>query len=141
MKKFVYTAFIAFWAAVAMLLALDAMRPEAPATRPETQPPETTYTLAEIARHDRAGDCWMAIEGGVFDITGYIPRHPAPADVIVAWCGREATEGMRTKDLPADRREDHSARAWRMLERYRIGSVAGNGGTSESGRRKSRPAH
>ena len=129
MKKLVYTAFIGFWAAIFTLLALDALQSDKTAHSPagaEKEPATATYTLAEIARHDRPGDCWMAIEGHVYDITEYIPRHPAPEKVVTEWCGREATAGMRTKGRSGDRQSDHSARAWRMLERYRIGALAGD---------------
>lgn len=61
----------------------------------------------------------MAIEGGVYDFSGYVLRHPAPPSVLEPWCGREATEGMRTKGDSSD----HSARAWRMAERFRIGNL------------------
>ena len=61
----------------------------------------------------------MAIEGAVYDLTDYVPRHPAAPSVLEPWCGREATEGMRTKVDSADR----SARAWRIAGRYRIGAL------------------
>lgn len=138
MRKLIYTAFVAFWAVIATLLLLRAMVEVEPAVAPAKAaasaigsaiPPtdgieqrEVTpqYGLAEIESHDRLEDCWMAIEGQVHDLSAYVPRHPAADEVLEIWCGRDATEGMRTKD----RGRDHSARAWRMLERYRIGTLA-----------------
>lgn len=116
MRKLVYTAFVAFWTAVATIALVDSLQRE-----PDTpdRPVARTYTLQEVSRHDAEEDCWMAIEGSVYDLTGYLPRHPAPKRVIVAWCGREATRAMRTKGDHAD----HSERAWRLLERYRIGTL------------------
>lgn len=122
MKKLVYTVFIAFWASIATLLVVYALAP-APTTDDERTTSErdepASYSLAEVAQHDTLEDCWMAIEGGVYDISEYVPRHPAPASVLEPWCGREATEGMRTKGDSSD----HSARAWRMAERFRIGNL------------------
>lgn len=134
MKKLIYTAFVAFWAAIATLLLLrvmveaepadapaEAAAPVVPPTDPIEQSDATPqYRMTEIQLHDRLEDCWMVIEGQVHDLSAYVPRHPAADEVLADWCGRDATEGMRTKD----RGRDHSARAWRMLERYRIGALA-----------------
>lgn len=121
MRKLVYTAFVAFWAVVATLFVVDHLgrgRDVAPEPAPETAASKT-YTLDEVGRHDGADDCWMAIEGAVYDLTDYVPRHPAPPAILVEWCGREASQGMRTKGK--DR--GHSDRAWRLLKRYRIGEL------------------
>ena len=123
MKKLVYTIFIAFWTAIGTLLLVDALAPERVEDVRQKAPDSnesTEFSLSEVAKHDTLDDCWMAIEGAVYDLSDYVPRHPAPRSVLEPWCGREATEGMRTKGDSAD----HSARAWRMLERYRIGSLA-----------------
>lgn len=126
MKKLVCTVFIAFWASIATLLIVNALAP-APTTNDERTAPEpdepASYSLAEVAQHDTLEDCWMAIEGGVYDFSDYVPRHPAPPSVLEPWCGREATEGMRTKGDGSD----HSARAWRMAERFRIGNLHQSG--------------
>jgi len=120
MKKLVYTAFIAFWTAIATLLSVHALTPDAPTETRHSTPPAfgpTPYTLEQVARHDTLEDCWMAIEGVVYNFTDYVPRHPAPPSVLEPWCGTEATEGMRTKGYGAD----HSQRAWEMAKNYRIG--------------------
>jgi len=134
MRKLVYTTFVAFWAATGMLLALHLLSPNHnPAVVPEVVgsaiepagetagavPGPAHFTLQEIARHDRLEDCWMAIEGSVFNLTDYIPRHPTRPELLESWCGTDATAGMRTKGNDSD----HSPRAWRMLERYRIGDL------------------
>ena len=122
MKKLVYTVFVTFWAAVATLVVLHGLEPQSMEEQlQETGSPEepTVYSLSEVAKHDTLENCWMSIEGVVYDVSDYVPHHPAPPRVLEPWCGREATVGMRTKD----NNSDHSARAWRMLERYRIGRL------------------
>ncbi|MEE4303322.1 MAG: cytochrome b5-like heme/steroid binding domain-containing protein [Wenzhouxiangella sp.] len=121
MKQAVYTIFVAFWACVLTVVALDALTPAAEAG--DGQETKSTFTLAEVAEHDRLEDCWMAIEGHVYDFTAYIDQHPTPPEVLEPWCGKEATEGMRTKGYG----RDHSERAWQMAEQYRVGSLAENG--------------
>lgn len=122
MKKLVYTVFIAFWAAVGTLVLVNALAPY-PEDQVRIEAPEDTeatgYSLSEVMKHATLQDCWMIIEGAVYDVSDYVPRHPAPPGVLAPWCGREATEGMRTKGDDSD----HSVRAWRMLERYRIGRL------------------
>lgn len=122
MKKLVYSVFIAFWAAIGTLVLVNALAPDATEqvqqrTREDSE--SARYPMSEVAEHATLEDCWMVIEGAVYDVSDYVPRHPAPPGVLEPWCGREATEGMRTKGDDSD----HSARAWRMLERYRIGQL------------------
>ena len=127
MKKLIYTAFIAFWAAIGTLVLVNALAPD-PAQEERLEAPEsnepTGYSVSEVAKHATLEDCWMVIEGVVYDVSDYVPRHPASPEVLEPWCGREATEGMRTKGMRTKGdNSDHSARAWRMLERYRIGEL------------------
>ena len=76
-------------------------------------------TLAEVARHARPDDCWMAIDGSVYDFTAYLPRHPSEPEVIEAWCGREASEAYRTKT----RGRPPTPNADTMLPKYRNGAL------------------
>ncbi|MEX1033113.1 MAG: cytochrome b5-like heme/steroid binding domain-containing protein [Cellvibrionaceae bacterium] len=117
MKKLCYTAFVAFWSSIATLLALHVLAAEKEATSATTA--KQSYTLAEVARHNTQDDCWMVIEGQVYDISAYVERHPTPPSVLAPWCGREATEGMRTKGYG----RDHSPNAWSMLSDYLMGTL------------------
>ena len=47
-----------------------------------------TYTLAEVSKHDNKDDCWLVIEGGVYDATPFIAagQHPGK-DAILEGCG------------------------------------------------------
>ncbi|AKS41160.1 cytochrome b5 domain-containing protein [Wenzhouxiangella marina] len=121
MKKLTFALFIAFWASAGTIAALAALD-GGESTEAESDPAasEATYTLAEVAEHASLDDCWMAIEGVVYDFTDYVPAHPTPPTVLAPWCGREATEGMRTKGYG----RDHSEAAWTLAERYRIGRLA-----------------
>lgn len=116
-KRLIYAVFVAFLASAATIVILSRITP-----RPETDVTENNRAIAapELARHDRATDCWMAIEGGVYDLTAYIPVHPAPPDALVAWCGKEATGAFATKGYGSP----HSAGARAMLPRYRVGRLA-----------------
>jgi cytochrome b involved in lipid metabolism len=75
--------------------------------------------LAEVAEHPREGDCWVAIDGLVYDITAYLPDHPSEPELILPWCGREATQAWRTKG----KGRPHSPRASQLLEKHKIGAL------------------
>ena len=55
-----------------------------------------TVSLAELAVHNQASDCWCAFYEDVYDVTSYAPQHPGknsgggPA-AITALCGQDGT--------------------------------------------------
>jgi len=116
-KRLVFAAFVAFWAFVAMLLALAALVPEDDRTGGKRKP--QSHSHADVATHDNENSCWMTIEGKVYDVTSYLARHPTPASVLLPWCGRDATVGMRTKGHG----RDHSPTAWTQLNQYLVGTL------------------
>lgn len=119
MNRLIFAAWSAFLGAIAALTWVSlASDPPAPA---DADGEETVYTLDQVAAHDSDADCWMAIDGGVYDLTDYIPRHPTP---IARYCGTDASEGMHTKGVG----RAHSAFAWEQLEGYRIGRLADTAG-------------
>ena len=119
MKKLCYSAFIAFWSSIATLVAVNVLATDGAVSAPPTEQ-GATYSLDQVAAHGGEGDCWFVIEGVVYDLSDYIPNHPTPPSVLLPWCGKDATEGMRTKGYG----RDHSPMAWGLLEQYRIGALA-----------------
>jgi cytochrome b involved in lipid metabolism len=116
-KRFIYSAFIAFIASTAtigILALLSSPSQEFAAEKPRT------ISLQELARHNTASDCWMAIDGSVYDFTRYVPMHPAPPQVLTDWCGKEATEAFNTKGYG----RPHSPAAHKMLPQYLVGRLA-----------------
>lgn len=51
----------------------------------------TTVSKASLAAHDTQADCWVAIEGGVYDLTSYVDQHPGGAQRILDLCGTDGT--------------------------------------------------
>jgi len=33
-------------------------------------------SLEELLRHSSREDCWIVIDGGVYDVTSWLPKHP-----------------------------------------------------------------
>ncbi len=50
-----------------------------------------TFTLAEVATHNSAASCYTAVNGGVYDATGFINKHPGGAEKILNLCGKDGS--------------------------------------------------
>lgn len=79
-----------------------------------------TYALSEVSKHSTPRDCWIAIDGNVYDVTKYLDMHPGGADLILIFCGQDATTAYNTK---GGRRSGHSAGANKILAGYEIGTL------------------
>ncbi|MFA6106413.1 MAG: cytochrome b5-like heme/steroid binding domain-containing protein [Patescibacteria group bacterium] len=64
---------------------------------------EKTYTLDEVAAHSARTDCWLAINGSVYNATQYIFSHPGGSAAIINYCGQDATGAFNSQ------RSSHSA--------------------------------
>ena len=54
----------------------------------------TTIAVADLAAHGTAADCWVGIEGSVYDLTAYVDEHPGGSDKIVELCGTDGTSAF-----------------------------------------------
>lgn len=82
--------------------------------------PLRTIALTELAQHGTSQSCWMAIQGAVYDISAYVPEHPSRPEVVLAWCGKDASHAYATKM----RNRPHSPAADGQLAQYRMGTLA-----------------
>ena len=58
-----------------------------------------TYTKEEIAQHNQEGDCWLIIEGKVYDVSPYMSKHPGGSDIMIANSnGEDASEAYEDAD-------------------------------------------
>nr|prf cytochrome b2 1-103 [Saccharomycetales] len=46
---------------------------------------------AEVAKHNKPDDCWVVINGYVYDLTRFLPNHPGGQDVIKFNAGKDVT--------------------------------------------------
>lgn len=72
------------------------------------------YTLAEVAAHNKDGDCWVVVDGVVCDVSSYMLKHPGGKDLIFRSAGCDVT-----KDFAA---MFHSVRAKAKLQELCIGA-------------------
>jgi cytochrome b involved in lipid metabolism len=92
----------------------------------ESEQAPTAITLDEVSQHNKENDCWTVINGDVYDITDYIPRHPGGNDIL-ATCGEDGTTLFTTRtDIKGEKigsGTPHSSSASSQLQKYFIGSL------------------
>lgn len=81
------------------------------------------YQLSEIAQHETRSDCWLAIEGKVYDVTEFVAGglHPGKLAILLG-CGKDATELFNTRPMGSG--TAHSTTARKILPEYEIGILA-----------------
>ena len=94
---------------------------------PVTQNTATEYSFEEVAQRNSKENCWTIINGAVYDITAYIPRHPGGDEILLA-CGTDGTTLFTQRTSNDGERigsgTPHSGSATRQLESYRVGILA-----------------
>jgi len=83
-------------------------------------------TPEELSRHASEKDCWVAVHGEVYDVSKWRSRHPGGADLLLEYCGMDATDQFELF---------HPPRAADRLRALRIGKFT----TSPAAANKSSP--
>ncbi|PYH47116.1 uncharacterized protein BP01DRAFT_411171 [Aspergillus saccharolyticus JOP 1030-1] len=58
-------------------------------------------SAAEVEAHNREDDVWIVVNGKVYEVTEFAPRHPGGAEVIYRFAGRDASNAYNTIHSPA----------------------------------------
>lgn len=66
------------------------------------------YSKQEVAQHNTQDDCWMIINGHVYDITTYFPHHPGGTRSLLKFAGKDGTENVQF----------HSGKMMHLLDTY-----------------------
>ncbi|KND02517.1 uncharacterized protein SPPG_02976 [Spizellomyces punctatus DAOM BR117] len=53
--------------------------------------PNRNYSWEEVAKHKARDDCWIVVNGKVYDVTDFLSQHPAGPGPIMAHAGTDAT--------------------------------------------------
>jgi cytochrome b involved in lipid metabolism len=74
---------------------------------------------SDVATHNTVSDCWMIVNNSVYNVTSYIPMHPAGPGTIIPYCGKDGTTAFNTKGGKGS----HSQKAQQMLSSYLVGPL------------------
>lgn len=85
---------------------------------PEPTAPGEGVTMLEVSRHNTDADCWVAIDGNAYDLTGWLPNHPGGPSKVGRICGTDATDQFARQHAEQERPNQ-------TLEHYLIGSIVG----------------
>jgi cytochrome b involved in lipid metabolism len=115
---------------IAAALAFTATTAEASASAPSTSAvvavgsATTVHTLAvkkykmsTVKKHNKKSSCWVVISKNVYNLTGFIKKHPGGAKRIIAICGKDATKAFRNQ-------HGTGGRPNAVLKTYKIGVLA-----------------
>ncbi|MEI6494901.1 MAG: cytochrome b5-like heme/steroid binding domain-containing protein [bacterium] len=142
MKKYVSITLFIFWAIVVAVLVVGLIFSNQPALRTSSQPSATAsntqtttkipdtptvgqplkLTMAEVAKHSSANDCWQMISGNVYDLTPFASSHSGGDQAITNSCGQDATQAFLTKEG----RGGHRSGDMSILDQYKLGPLVVN---------------
>jgi cytochrome b involved in lipid metabolism len=74
------------------------------------------YTLAQVAEHSTANNCWMVINGKVLNVSAFVNSHPG-GNVILQACGKDGT------DMFNQVRQHAKASVEALKNKFTIGSL------------------
>jgi cytochrome b involved in lipid metabolism len=74
------------------------------------------YTMTQVKKHKTAGNCWSVVGKNVYNLTGWVKKHPGGSSVIIAMCGKNGTAAYTGKHAG-------DSRAARALSGYKVGTL------------------
>ena len=81
----------------------------------DTSPSEIVLDSSVISKHNKENDCWLYIDGLVYNATDILKYHSGGPDKILPYCGNDATKAFKSRI--------HSEGAKLLLKRNYIGKL------------------
>ncbi|PLW16616.1 hypothetical protein PCANC_10395 [Puccinia coronata f. sp. avenae] len=81
------------------------------------QPPRI-FLAEDLTKHSSPTDCWVSLNGKVYNISSFLSDHPGGDDLLLQYAGKDLGKVMENPDEHA-----HSASAYDMLEEFQIGVI------------------
>lgn len=86
-----------------------------PTPSPTPSPTIPSFTAQQVSTHNTQSDCWVIMNGKVYNITSYIPNHPGGTGTITPYCGKDAAAAFGSIS--------HSQNANNLLAGFFIGNL------------------
>lgn len=84
-----------------------------------------TFTMDEISKHNKKGDCWLVINSKVYDVSEFSKKHN---EKILLGCGKDATKLFETRTDENGNKigsgRPHSENARKIRDKFYIGELA-----------------
>jgi predicted heme/steroid binding protein len=61
---------------------------------PESEDADRKISPEELKTHNQENDCWIAVDGIVYDVSKFMNRHPGGKESFLALAGHDATEAF-----------------------------------------------
>ncbi|MFS7914467.1 putative cytochrome b5-like heme/steroid binding domain, cytochrome b5, heme-binding protein [Helianthus anomalus] len=74
-----------------------------------------TFVSDQVFKHNQTQDCWLIIQGKVYDVTPFMEDHPGGSELLLGSTGKDATDDF--EDI------GHSDDAKAMMGKYYIGDL------------------
>ena len=55
------------------------------------QESKAIFTREEVFQHRKKDDCWIILEGEVYNVTSWLTKHPGGARIVLHYGGEDAT--------------------------------------------------
>lgn len=80
-----------------------------------------SFNLTDVSAHNSESDCWMAINGKVYNVTSFIPQHFG-GKIILSGCGKDASDLFNQR--PTNSKGPHPESALKVLEKLYVGELS-----------------
>ena len=70
----------------------DAGKVSKPTDPVDFKVPEKTFSMEEVAKHNKKDDLWIVVKGVVLDVTNWLDEHPGGPQALFSHMGKDASE-------------------------------------------------
>ncbi|MFA6256899.1 MAG: cytochrome b5-like heme/steroid binding domain-containing protein [Candidatus Paceibacterota bacterium] len=76
--------------------------------------PTNEFSSSDVALHADSTSCWTIVRGNVYDLTGWIVKHPGGEQAILGLCGKDGTTAFENQHGGMEKQEQ-------ILATFKIG--------------------
>ena len=59
------------------------------------------YSMAEVREHNAQEDCWLVIDGQIYDVSKWAAKHHPGGAIIFKFAGKDATDAFWANHMPS----------------------------------------